>query len=383
MKRSTKIILTLAGITAFAALAAWLGGLTGSSGSERIALRGTVIKTGKSGGSFKIFCPDGRRTVVPEKECKILRINTVGFDQVPADRFAEIKGFVDNNQTSIAPRSITVFPAGEKQEEQLTAYRAVGTLVKRGKTVVLKAKGKEITVQGSPATSVVVQDSPDPSDPALDSIVEVRGRSGWWSVKASEIIIHRVGPDIQDVPGLPRVLLLGGPLGGRGLGPVRKSLNGIANVHQAGNGWDNTDSVLENINDLLGPYQSKRTGWTVIYVNFGIGDLRQINGKNRIPADKYSRNLQAILSRLQATGAKLIWATIPPLRQDRPQTGLRTEDIKQYNAAAINVMEKNKIEINDLAALVPAKLQGQAKPQARQKVIVDEVTAAVKSALGK
>jgi hypothetical protein len=383
VKRSTKIII-MGGITVFAALAAWLAGLTGPSGSERTVLRGIVVETGTKGNSFIIFCPgNGRQTILPDKECKILRKKQVGLDNVPVGRLTEIKGMVENNPTAIWARSMTVYPAGERREEELTGYRAAGTLAKRGNTLVLTAKGKEIAVRSSQATSIIVQDAPDPSGPALDSLVEVIGRPGWGSVKASEIIIRRTGPDVQDTPGLPRVLLLGGPLGGRGLGPVRKTLKGIANVHQSGAGWENTDTVLENLDELLGPYQWDRTRWTVIYFNFGIGDLRLVNGKNRIPLEKYTRNLQAILARLESTHAKLIWATIPPPRQDRPRPDIRVEDISQYNAASIKIMGQNKIEINNLAALVPPKLQGQSAPAARNTILVEEITAAIKNILGK
>jgi hypothetical protein len=379
--RSTKFILLLAAITAFAALAVWLGGLTGPRGSGKISLQGTVIETGA--GSFKLFCPGGsQQTIVPDKNCKLFRVKHVGLENVPADRLAEVKGMVQTNQTAIAARSMTVYPAGKNPEEELTAYRATGALIKRGKSLALKTKGKELAIQAGPGFSAVVQDSPDPSDPALDSVVEVRGHSDWWSIKADEIIVRRSGPDVKDTPGLPRVLFLGGPTGGRSLGQIRKALSGIANVHQAGAGWENTDSVLENLDNFLGPYQWKRTRWAVIHFNFGLGDLRLVNGKNRIPLEKYSQNIQTLLDRLGATDAKLIWATIPPLRSDRPHPDLRAEDISQYNAAAKKIMEQNHIEINDLAALLPAAVPGQAKPPARNKVIADQTVASVKKALG-
>jgi hypothetical protein len=385
VKHSTKIVLTIGGIIVFAALVAWLGGLTGfSGGSGKISLQGTVIEVGTPGRSFKIFCPgSGLQTIAPNKDCKILRTKQVGLDQVPADRFAEIKGLFENNQTIIRARSLTVFPAGKNREEELAAYRVAGTLIKHGKILAIKAKGKEIAVQASPATSIVVEDSPDLTDPTLDSIVEVHGRSGWWSVKAEQIAILRSGPEVEDVPGLPRVLLLGGQIARRSIWPVRNALKGIANVHQGGAGSDNTDTTLENIEGLLGPYQSTSHRWTVIYFSFGFRDLRLVNGKNQVPLERYTRNLQAILTRLSATHAKLIWATAPPVPQDRPRPDIRAEDIRQYNTAAVKVMEQNKIEINDLAELLPAKLPAVSKdPQERNKILAKEIAAAIKHALG-
>ena len=380
MRYSTKLVMAIIGLIVAVVLAVWsFGGLTG--GSDRISLRGTVVETAR-GGSFTLFCPgNGSYTVVPEPKCTIRRVKRTNPDQIPAGRYAEVKWMGQAGSSTILARDLTVLPADQTPAEELTGSRAVGILARYGSLLILKAKGRELTIRTTRATTVLVQETPDATDPPLDSLVEVAGNRGWRSVKADDIVIRRVGPDVPDTPGLPRVLLIGGPLTRRYLEPVRNDLKEIANVHSGSNDYV-TDAALEHLEAILGPYQWKRTGWAVICFNFGMGDLRLVNGKNRISLEQYTENLQILLKRLKPVGAQLVWTTIPPRRQDRPAPDISPDDINRYNTAARQIMEQHHIRICELqASALPGPSTRPGSPAAGSNVLAGQITAAIKAAL--
>jgi acyl-CoA thioesterase-1 len=73
------------------------------------------------------------------------------------------------------------------------------------------------------------------------------------------------------------------------------------------------------------------------------------------PPDLYEKNLRQLITRLKATGARLIWATTTPV----PMGGnlapnRRFDSVDKYNAIAAKVMAEFGVATNDLnAAIVP------------------------------
>lgn len=156
---------------------------------------------------------------------------------------------------------------------------------------------------------------------------------------------------IVDVPGLPRVLLIGDSISIGYTLSVRAALKGKANVHRPPGNCSSTGYSLTKIDEWLG------TGkWDVIHFNFGLHDakLPPEGVRHAAPAD-YEKNLRQLVQRMKATGAKLIWATTTPV----PMGGnlapnRRFGDIATYNAIAARVMAENGVAINDLnAAIAP------------------------------
>ena len=88
--------------------------------------------------------------------------------------------------------------------------------------------------------------------------------------------------------------------------------------------------------------------WHVIHFNFGIHD-------RATPAAQYEERLETIVTRLQKTGAKLIWASTTPIPKDeaRKQT---PESIVEHNEVAARVMEKHGITVDDLFAFITPHL---------------------------
>src|SRR5438477_1701315 len=113
--------------------------------------------------------------------------------------------------------------------------------------------------------------------------------------------------EVQDQPGLPRVLLIGDSISG-GYGPVvRERLKDKVNVHavhrekvngDTNNGMDEIDAWLS------------RGHWDIIHFNWGLWDLKvQEDGRNFVPIEQYGKNLRELVKRLKQTGALLIFAT--------------------------------------------------------------------------
>ena len=80
---------------------------------------------------------------------------------------------------------------------------------------------------------------------------------------------------VEDVPGLPRVLLIGDSISMGYTLDVREMLKGKANVHRIPTNGGPTTNGIENIKDWLG--DSK---WDVIHFNWGLHDLKYIAGRS-------------------------------------------------------------------------------------------------------
>ena len=157
--------------------------------------------------------------------------------------------------------------------------------------------------------------------------------------------------EVQDVPGLPRVLLIGDSISIGYTEPVRVELTNKANIHRIPENGAATLTGVKNLENWLG--SSK---WDVIHFNFGLHDLRLDDGKHQVPLPDYETNLRTIVQRLQKTGARLIWATTTPVPDADVKPPRRSADVIAYNAAAARIMSESGIVIDDLYALVNPRL---------------------------
>jgi len=164
---------------------------------------------------------------------------------------------------------------------------------------------------------------------------------------------------VVDDPALPRVLLIGDSISMGYTVPVRNLLKGKANVHRIMENGGPTTNGLAKMRTWLGTSK-----WDVIHFNFGLHDLKFVEGGQQqvTPAD-YEKNLRELVRQLKETKAKLIWGNTtpipgPPLKPERI-----AEDVLVYNAAAAKVMEENGIMTNDLYAFALARLSKIQQPQ--------------------
>jgi hypothetical protein len=104
------------------------------------------------------------------------------------------------------------------------------------------------------------------------------------------------------------------------------------------------------------------TKWTIIHFNWGLHDLcyrnpaantpahrDKVHGKIEVPLPEYEANLEKLVTQLEATGARLIWASTTKVPEG--DEGRFPADLARYNAAARTVMERHHIATDDLAAL--------------------------------
>jgi len=154
---------------------------------------------------------------------------------------------------------------------------------------------------------------------------------------------------IEDDPALPRVLIIGDSISIGYTIPVRKRLAGVANVHRIPANGGPTTRGIENIDDWLGTKP-----WDVIHFNWGLHDLRRDTQAPQVSIEDYEQNLNALVSRLKKTGAKLIWAATTPVP---PGAAKRVPgDAAKYNEIAARVMVKHDVEINDLYSFALERL---------------------------
>jgi acyl-CoA thioesterase-1 len=163
---------------------------------------------------------------------------------------------------------------------------------------------------------------------------------------------------IEDQPRLPRVLIIGDSISMGYTLPVRRALEGQANVHRIPQNGGPTSNGLKNIEKWLG------TGkWDVIHFNWGIHDLKfMTNGKRQVEAADYEAHLRTLVTRMKKSGATLIWATTTPIPDGELVPSRRFGKVADYNAIAARVMMENNIVINDLNAWITPKLAEMQKP---------------------
>lgn len=151
---------------------------------------------------------------------------------------------------------------------------------------------------------------------------------------------------VADDSKLPRVLLIGDSVSRGYTQAVRRELAGKVNVHRAPANCGPTASGLKNLDAWLGDPSKK---WDAIHFNFGI--------HNRATAPEvYEKDLEELIARLKATGAKLMWATTTPIPPDTKDGEAATAAIVEKNKIAAAVMKKNGVIIDDLYAWISPDL---------------------------
>jgi acyl-CoA thioesterase-1 len=193
-----------------------------------------------------------------------------------------------------------------------------------------------------------------------------------------------------DTPGLPRVLLIGDSISMGYTLPVRRLLAGEANVHRPPTNCGPTSNGLQNLDAWLGDRP-----WAVIHFNFGLHDLKYMDaqgklvavekGRQQIPLAEYEANLRTLVTRLKATGARLIWCSTTPVPLGAQGRIPGSEN--EYNAAAARVMREAGVTIHDLHAFASAHLAEIQRPRdvhftnPGSERLAQEVAAAIRRAL--
>lgn len=153
---------------------------------------------------------------------------------------------------------------------------------------------------------------------------------------------------------MPKVLILGDSISVGYTPYVKDLLANEAEVVRPSENCQGTKNGLLKIDEWIGT-----TRWDVIHFNFGLHDMKHVDPVTGVNSNKpedpqqsdvkqYAKNLKVITAKLKASGAKLVFATTTPF-PDKPDGVLRrSEDVPRYNGAALKIMKKNGIRIDDL-----------------------------------
>jgi len=156
-----------------------------------------------------------------------------------------------------------------------------------------------------------------------------------------------------DDPALPRVLIIGDSISIGYTTGVRKLLSGKANVHRVKGNCRYSAFGAEHIDSWIG-----EGDWDLIHFNFGLWDWYGWSQEQKATPESYAANLDQIVTKLKATKAQLIFGvTTPPCIG--PETKVKIivteERAKAFNDAALAVMKKHGVAINDLYAPIAGK----------------------------
>jgi lysophospholipase L1-like esterase len=176
---------------------------------------------------------------------------------------------------------------------------------------------------------------------------------------------------VEPQDNLPNVLIIGDSISiGYTLG-VRESLKSKANVYRPiknqgklpDNGGD-THKGLRSIDAWLNTQGV--TNWQVIHFNWGLHDLKRItkgmgvksndiNQPANVSIKQYTQNLEKLVIRLKLTGATLVFATTTPYPVGVTPARIPADAVL-YNQAAIEIMARHQVQVNDLYGEIESKL---------------------------
>lgn len=153
---------------------------------------------------------------------------------------------------------------------------------------------------------------------------------------------------IEDVPGLPRVLLIGDSISIGYTLQVRQKLKGKANVHRIPVNGGATEVGLANMAKWLGEGK-----WDVIHFNFGLHDAKYMSeSTQRATREVYIEHLRRLIAQMKATGAKLIFATTTPTPEELSRGTRKFDSIPARNELAVKLMQESGVAVDDLYAVV-------------------------------
>lgn len=202
---------------------------------------------------------------------------------------------------------------------------------------------------------------------------------------------------VEDVAGLPRVLLIGDSISIGYTVAVRELMKGKANVHRPATNCGPTTNGLKGLDAWLATGGADKK-WDVIHFNWGLHDLKYMgpDGSNltdpkaegshqQVPPAEYEKNLRELVTRLEKTGAKLIWRNTTPVPAGAG--GRVVGDSVKYNAIAAKIMEEKGIPTDDLYTLAKEKAAEIQLPANvhfspdGSKVLAEHVVASIEKAL--
>jgi len=147
-----------------------------------------------------------------------------------------------------------------------------------------------------------------------------------------------------DIPGVPRVLIVGDSISEGYTWPLTRLTLGKCNVHHIPGDGGSTSNGVAKIDEWLG-----KSHWDIIVFNFGLEDMRlDENGRHLVEIPQYEANLKVIADKLSKTGASLLWVDTTPVPAGNLNPPRRHEDVAEYNRAAKRALERTPHRTCDL-----------------------------------
>lgn len=249
-------------------------------------------------------------------------------------------------------RSAEMKPLADKWKAMRKAYQADRAKFPNERNHQVAVDWRKIDREYAEATKAAMLNA----DPSIEPLFakQPRARNAGENATDSDAPRNTAVQAIADEPGLPRVLLIGDSISIGYTLEVRKLLAGKANVHRIPVNGGATDVGLANIEAWLGDGK-----WDVIHFNFGLHDAKYSSPtEQRASREAYVKNLEALAKRMQATGARLIFATTTPvpdkLDATKPTTTStrRFDSIPERNKLAVEALTKMGVATDDLYAVV-------------------------------
>ena len=167
--------------------------------------------------------------------------------------------------------------------------------------------------------------------------------------------IKRINPmtPIEEVKGLPNVLIIGDSISIGYTLPTRALLKEKVNLHRIPTNGGPTTKGLSEIEKWLG---NKK--WDLIHFNWGLHDLKFMgkDGTNLVPKEKggvvqvpladYEKNLEKLVVRMKKSAKQLVWRNTTPIPEG--SKARYVGDSVKYNEAAARVMKKHNVPTLDL-----------------------------------
>ncbi len=154
----------------------------------------------------------------------------------------------------------------------------------------------------------------------------------------------------QNDGGHPRVLIIGDSISIGYTTRVRRLLAEEASVHRPNTNCRWSAYGAEHVGEWLGD-----GSWDVIHFNFGLWDWYGWSQDVKATPESYAASLDSVVRQLQKTKARLVFAvTTPPCigPEKKVKLVISEDRAQEFNRAALAVMKKHNVAINDLYAVI-------------------------------
>ena len=201
-------------------------------------------------------------------------------------------------------------------------------------------------------------------------------------------------------PAMARVLILGDSISIGYTNTVRSLLTDEARVFRPmkGRSAENCAGTNNGVAQLDRWLQIDGGKFDVIHLNFGLHDLKHVHPETKqnsnhpehphqASPERYEKQLRAIVARLKATGARLIYATTTPVPGGGVRPHRNVDDPGRYNAIAERIMKDHGVPINDLYAFAMPRLEQIQRPvnvhfsEEGSRLLAQQVANAVRRAI--